>query len=271
MQEGKALHRGFGRRVRLFYCAVVILLSAQPSHAFEHPDCRMSGMGGTVMPGGFHPCCAMSWKDRYAAVSASRSAPYSIEGLAASKVTLDIHGDGKWLSASWGALSHDFYREDRFSAETALVVAGRFLAIGCRGEMTRRRVEGASPEHDGLAAACVEIFWKEGFVLQVDRPLRPDSRHAPDRFLLKAAVVAGSLRLSFNRVVSSIDGKVANRFGASIPAAAGASLLLGYRPGPEIISAGLHSSVDRLNICISWESHPVLGNTFSALVERIWR
>jgi hypothetical protein len=211
----------------------------------------------------------MTWEDRYTAVAASRSAPYSIEGLAASKVALDIHGKGKWLSASWGALSHDLYREDRFSIETALVAAGRFLAIGCRGEMTRRRVEGAPAEQDGLAAAAMEIFFK-GAALQVDRLICQDARCGRDDFRVRAAVVAGGLRLSFNRIVS-IDGGAENRFGASIPAAAGASLLLGYRPGPEIISAGLHSSGKSLNICFSWESHPVLGNTFSALVERIWR
>ncbi len=268
MQEGKALHRGFGRRM-IFCCAAVIVLSGQASNAFEHQDSRTSGMGGTVMPGGIHPCCAMTWEDRYTAVAASRSAPYSIEGLAASKVALDIHGKGKWLSASWGALSHDLYREDRFSIETALVAAGRFLAIGCRGEMTRRRVEGAPAEHDGLAAAAMEIFFK-GAALQVDRLICQDARCGRDDFRVRAAVVAGGLRLSFNRIVS-IDGGAENRFGASIPAAAGASLLLGYRPGPEIISAGLHSSGKSLNICFSWESHPVLGNTFSALVERIWR
>lgn len=268
MQEGKALHRGFGRRM-IFCCAAVIVLSGQASNAFEHQDSRTSGMGGTVMPGGIHPCCAMTWEDRYTAVAASRSAPYSIEGLAASKVALDIHGKGKWLSASWGALSHDLYREDRFSIETALVAAGRFLAIGCRGEMTRRRVEGAPAEQDGLAAAAMEIFFK-GAALQVDRLICQDARCGRDDFRVRAAVVAGGLRLSFNRIVS-IDGGAENRFGASIPAAAGASLLLGYRPGPEIISAGLHSSGKSLNICFSWESHPVLGNTFSALVERIWR
>jgi hypothetical protein len=87
---------------------------------------------------------------------------------------------------------------------------------------------------------------------------------------VRAAVVAGGLRLSFNRIIY-VGGAAENRFGASIPAAAGASLLLGYRPRTEIISAGLHSSGKSLNICFSWESHPVLGNTFSALVERIWR
>ncbi|MCU0639230.1 MAG: hypothetical protein MUF59_05100 [Candidatus Krumholzibacteria bacterium] len=254
----------------IFCCAAVIALSGRASNAFEHQDSRASGMGGTVMPGGIHPCCAMAWEDRYAAVAASRSAPYSIQGLAASKVALDIHGEGKWLSASWGALGHDLYREDRFSIETALVVAGRFLAIGCRGEMTRRKVEGATAEREALTAAAVEIFFKGGLALQVDRPILRGARGGGDDFRVRAAVVAGGLRLSFNRIIS-IDGYAENRFGASIPAAAGASLLLGYRPGTEIISAGLHSSGKNLNICFSWESHPVLGNTFSALVERIWR
>jgi len=212
----------------------------------------------------------MTWEDRYAAVSASCSAPYSIEGLAASKAAIDIHGNGRWLSASWGALSHDLYREDRFSIETAVVVAGRFLAIGCRGEMTRRKVEGATGERDGQAVAGMEILFKGGVALQVDRPILRGERGGRDDFLVRAAVIAGGLRLSFNRIIS-IEGGAEDRFGASIPAAAGASLLLGYRPGAEIISAGLHSSGKSLNICFSWESHPVLGNTFSALVERIWR
>lgn len=177
------------------------------------------------------------------------------------------HVGSLWIE--WSLLAHPLYREDRAAVAFGWSVRSRWLRIGLKPAVHRRKVLGFEAETAAELSAFSAFSLGSRFSLGVEERITDIAGGACDLMALTASFEVESLTIFYERNVrGGISGDA--RMGVEVHLCDHFSLLSGYRIETDEMAFGV-LAVGRGYIAgVAFRNHPVLGRTGSAGVGRVW-
>ena len=268
MQKGEA---GIGRLWRgplAVFGLFMLLLGSGPGRCEGIPGLPpwVAARGGAVEPVEYIGALDPFQGGAYTGLVASGSRPYGIGDLDAYHLMFCVRGAGWGISAEWETLQYPHYISDRVVAGAGVESILPRMSVALESVFRRDGV-GGFPKLSRWRIDGTVLIGGRSFMIAVSCPITGDRGGR----IVSLGCSAGSkiVTLTFN--IDLIEDRWLDpRSGFRVMFCPSASFMAGYRFETDEISFGLESRCARIMIVLSWSHHPVMGQTISLGVGRLW-